>query len=135
MWWWERACPRFARRRGLPCSRGWTRSEAEAILRRTDRRAFTTHTVTDLKRILARLATIRSDGFAIAYQEVFHGDISVAAAITDAAGRPEGAINLASSTTRWTLAQARETFAPMVVAAAASASSKRGIHSGREPRS
>jgi len=127
--------PAFCSAPGLAMLARLEPDEAEAILRRTDRRAFTTHTVTDLKRILARLATIRSDGFAIAYQEIFHGDISVAAAITDAAGRPEGAINLASSTTRWTLAQARDNFAPMVVAAAASASSKRGIHSGKEPRS
>ena len=126
--------PAFCTAPGLAMLARLDPSEAEAILRRTDRRAFTAHTVTDLRRILTRLATIRSDGFAVAYQEVFHGDISVAAAVTDAAGRPEGAINLASSTTRWTLAQARETFAPMVVAAAASASSKRGIHSGREPK-
>jgi DNA-binding IclR family transcriptional regulator len=124
--------PAFCTAPGLAMLARLDSEEAEAILRRTDRRAFTTHTVTDLRRILTRLATIRSDGFAVAYQEVFHGDISVAAAITDAAGRPEGAINLASSTTRWTLAKAREKFAPMVVAAAAAASSNRGIRPGKE---
>ncbi|HXU57581.1 MAG TPA: IclR family transcriptional regulator [Verrucomicrobiae bacterium] len=124
--------PAFCTAPGLAMLARLDPEEAEAILRRTDRRAFTTHTVTDLRRILTRLATIRSDGFAVAYQEVFHGDISVAAAITDAAGRPEGAINLASSTTRWTLAKAREKFAPMVVAAAAAASSNRGIRPGKE---
>ena len=124
--------PAFCTAPGLAMLARLDPEEAEAILRRTDRRAFTTHTVTDLRRILTRLATIRSDGFAVAYQEVFHGDISVAAAITDAAGRPEGAINLASSTTRWTLAKAREKFAPLVVAAAAAASSNRGIRPGKE---
>lgn len=104
--------------------------EAEALVRQSDRRAFTPHTVTDLEQILRRLAAIRRDGFALAHQEVFHGDISVAAAVVDAAGRPEGAINLASSTMRWTLAEARKTYAPMVVAAAAAASSKRGVAGG-----
>jgi IclR family transcriptional regulator, pca regulon regulatory protein len=102
-------------------------AEAEAILRRSDRRAFTSHTVTDIGQILARLEAIRRDGFALAHQEVFHGDISVAAAVVDAAGRPEGAINLASSTTRWSLTEARKTYARMVVAAAAAISSKRGV--------
>ncbi|MEA2779880.1 MAG: IclR family transcriptional regulator, pca regulon regulatory protein [Rhodospirillaceae bacterium] len=119
--------PAFCTAPGLAMLARLDPGEAEAILRRSDRRAFTAHTVTDVRGILARLATIRSDGFAVACQEVFHGDISVAAPILDAAGRPEGAINLASSTARWTVAQARETYSPMVVAAAASASSKRGI--------
>jgi IclR family transcriptional regulator, pca regulon regulatory protein len=122
--------PAFCTAPGLAMLARLDSAEAEAILRRSQRRAFTAHTVTDIRRILARLAAIRSDGFALAHQEVFHGDISVAAAIVDAAGRPEGAINLASSTIRWTLAQARKTYAPMVVAAAASASSKRGIAAG-----
>jgi IclR family transcriptional regulator, pca regulon regulatory protein len=119
--------PAFCTAPGLAMLARLDPAEAETILRRSDRRAFTPHTVTDLRRILARLTKIRSEGFALAHQEIFHGDISVAAAILDAAGRPEGAINLAASTTRLTPAEARKTYAPMVVAAAASASSKREI--------
>jgi DNA-binding IclR family transcriptional regulator len=119
--------PAFCTAPGLAMLAQLAPGEAEAILRRSDLSAYTAHTVTDLRRILGRLETIRNDGFAVARQEVFLGDISVAAAILDADGRPEGAINLASSTARWTLGQARETYAPMVVAAAASASNRRTV--------
>lgn len=122
--------PAFCTAPGLAMLARLDPAEAEAILHRSDRRAFTPHTVTDIQQIVARLAGIRRDGFALAHQEVFHGDISVAAAIVDAAGRPEGAINLASSTMRWTPAEARKTYAPRVVAAAAAASSKRGVAGG-----
>jgi IclR family pca regulon transcriptional regulator len=119
--------PAFCTAPGLAMLAHLDPAEAEAALRRSDRRAFTAHTVTDLRKLAARLEIVRKDGFAIAEQQVFLGDLSVAAAILDGAGRPEGAINLASSTARWTTAQAREIYAPMVVAAAAAASGKRGV--------
>ena len=125
--------PAFCTAPGLAMLAQLDPGEAEVILRRSDRRAFTAHTVTDLRKLMARLATIRDDGFAIAEQQVFLGDISVAAAVVDADGKPEGAINLASSTARWTPAKVRQTYAPMVVAAAAAASSKRGIAAGEAP--
>jgi DNA-binding IclR family transcriptional regulator len=122
--------PAFCTAPGLAMLARLDAAEAEAILRRSERRAYTPHTVTNIRQILVRLAEIRRNGFALAHQEIFRDDISVAAAIVDAAGRPEGAINLASSTMRWTPAEARKTYAPLVVAAAAAASSNRGATGG-----
>ena len=71
---------------------------------------------------MARSSATRTEGFATAFDEYYHGDASVAAAVLDASGRPEGAVNVAVSLARFTRDQARERFAPIVVAAARSIS-------------
>lgn len=54
------------------------------------------------------------------------GDISVAAAITDHAGRPIGAINVSVPSTRWTVQRAHELLLPHVLLAATSISQTKG---------
>ncbi len=47
------------------------------------------------------------------------GEITVGAAVTNAAGRPIAAVHIAASTSDWTVEAFRERFAPLVIEAGA----------------
>ena len=53
--------------------------EARDILERSDRIAYTEVTETDLDALMGRLAEARRDGFAVAAEEYYIGDLSIAA--------------------------------------------------------
>ncbi|HET6520525.1 MAG TPA: IclR family transcriptional regulator C-terminal domain-containing protein, partial [Geminicoccaceae bacterium] len=84
------------------------------------------NTVTEAGAILERLARARRDGFALADQEVYVGDISVAAPVFDFSGRPVAAVNIAVPATRWTVADCLARLAPEVVATARAISREQG---------
>ncbi|MBS0560339.1 MAG: IclR family transcriptional regulator [Proteobacteria bacterium] len=92
--------------------------EAMAILERCDRRPITPNTVWELDKLREKLISAAAQGYATAFEEMHHGDLSVAAAIVDAEGRPVGAINIATLRSRMTPEAAREAYAPIVVDAA-----------------
>jgi IclR family pca regulon transcriptional regulator len=96
--------------------------EARAVLDRSDLRPFTPNTTYRLKDILKKLEVSAKRGFATAFEEYYHGDLSLAAAILDPKGRPVGAINIAVSRARFSPEEAEERFSPLVVAAAMSVS-------------
>lgn len=74
-----------------------------------------------LDALSAKLTKSMAQGYA-AFEEYFHGDLSVAAPILDARGAAYGAINIGVSRNRYTSEEAEEQFAPLVIAAAHSIS-------------
>ena len=98
-------------------------AEANAILERSTLRRFTPTTLHPLSAIQARIAEAREAGYAWANQEYYRGDLTIAAPILDEGGRPVAAINIAGTTSRSTLDDLREQFAPLLIAAARAASS------------
>ncbi|OCP15967.1 hypothetical protein BC361_04360 [Ensifer sp. LC54] len=72
-----------------------------------------------MKKKLKQSAT---KGYATAFEEYFHGDLSIAAPVLDANGTPYGAINIAVSRSRYTPEETEERFASLVTAAARSIS-------------
>ena len=98
-------------------------AEANAILERSTLRRFTPTTLHQLSAIQARIAEAREAGYAWANQEYYRGDLTIAAPILDEGGRPVAAINIAGTTSRSTLDDLREQFAPLLIAAARAASS------------
>ncbi len=105
-------------------------AEAAGLLDRSDLQAYTPHTTWRREDLLAKLERAAAVGYATAFEEYYHGDLSVAAAIIGSTGEPVGALNIAVSRARFTPQEAEEKFAPLVVAAAGSAS-----HGGRVPKS
>lgn len=99
--------------------------EAAAVLDRSDLRPFTAATTWDRKELMAKISRSADQGYATAFEEYFHGDLSFAAAIVDQNGYPTGAINIAVSSSRYTPRQAEAELAPLVVAAASSISHPR----------
>lgn len=103
--------------------------QAVDILRRSKRPRLTSFTKTEVDVIVDDLAAIRRDGFAIANQETFLGDISTAAPVFDGAGEVVGAVNIAVPTSRWSLEDVRRRLSPLIRTTAASISSANGARS------
>jgi len=91
------------------------RERALSIIEGAPREARTPHTVTDLDAILADLELTRQRGYAFSDQQAFVGDISIAAPVRDHRGEVVAAVNVALPTPRWSMDQAREAFAPVVM--------------------
>jgi PcaR/PcaU/PobR family beta-ketoadipate pathway transcriptional regulator len=102
------------------------REEAEAILGGSDLRALTAHTVTSRTALLALLDRVRRDGYALAEEQCFAGDISAAAPIFGPGGRPIAALNVSVPSPRWTGAEVRERLVPLIVETAARMSQRYG---------
>lgn len=92
--------------------------EAVAILERCERVQVTPSTVWRLKDLREKLRLTARRGYATAFEELHHGDLSVAAAIVDARGAPIGAINIATLRSRMTPEAAEAAYVPVVVDAA-----------------
>lgn len=74
--------------------------ELRALLAASDRQAHTRHTVTDVDALVARVAQARRQGWCIVNQELEEGLISMAAPITNAAGRTVAALNISGQANR-----------------------------------
>lgn len=92
--------------------------EAMAILDASDLRAHTPSTTckrADLREAIRRAA---AQGYAVAFEEFYLGDASIAAAVLDANGRPEAAVNIAVSCSRYSREEVAARFSSLVIAAA-----------------
>jgi DNA-binding IclR family transcriptional regulator len=96
--------------------------EARAILLASDRKPIMPSTVWQMEALLEKLAFTARRGFATAIEEIYFGDIAVAAAIRDGRGRPLGAINVAALRSRVTPEEMEQRYGPMVMEAAQSIS-------------
>ena len=85
------------------------------ILDRSDRTALTPHTITARRAIMDRLAKVRAAGYELADQEVYVGDISVAAPVLDFSGRAVAAVNIAVPSPRWSPARVERELAPFAI--------------------
>ncbi|MDQ4061507.1 MAG: IclR family transcriptional regulator [Pseudomonadota bacterium] len=110
--------PAFCTAPGMAILSRLPEAEALAILERSDRKPITPSTTWRMEDLAPKLRRSAEQGFATAFEEFYRGDGSIAAAIIDAHGRAEGAINVAVSLSRYSAEEATERFAPLVVAAA-----------------
>ena len=92
-------------------------AEAYDIIDRSDLRQHTPTTTWRRNDLRAKLRLSAKQGFATAFGEFYKGDLSVAAAILDENGRPEGAINVAVSFARYKQEEVAARFSPLVMAA------------------
>jgi DNA-binding IclR family transcriptional regulator len=94
------------------------RNEALAILKRCDLRPITQQTTWQLEALEKKLELTRSRGWATAFEEYYHDDLSIAAPLFDARGFPCAALTISVSRSRYTPEEAQQRFAPQAVAAA-----------------
>lgn len=99
------------------------RAEAQQILKRLDLRALTPMTLTDPKLILREIDAAREAGYAWTAQECYRGDLTIAAPVFGADGRPMASINISAPTSRWTLDELRGRFSSLLLETARAASS------------
>jgi IclR family pca regulon transcriptional regulator len=78
------------------------------LVRRTE------FTETDPAKLREILKQVKRQGYALADQEAFIGDISVAAPVMNGAGQVVAAVNIAVPFPRWSVAKAQRQLAPIV---------------------
>ena len=97
--------------------------EARALIEASDRVAHTTHTLTEVEAILATLRQARLQGFATNAEELFLGDMTIAAPVLGSQGRPVASVHVVAPTSRWTLEEAVRKLAPTLLLCARSLTS------------
>lgn len=101
----------------------------EEVLRRLKAsrpKALTKHTVTDLEALLTKIQQVRRQGWCLVNQELEEGLISLAAPITNRAGRFIAALNLSGQANRTNAKVAQETLLPALLQAAQTISRRLG---------
>ena len=117
-----RRVPTFCTSGGRAVLARLPRAQMLDVLQRSDRAKVTPKTTVALDRILRLVGQAQADGYALALEEVLLGEVALAAAVLDEAGRPIGAIHLAASLSDWTPEAFVRRFAPLVIDAAHAAS-------------
>ena len=93
-------------------------NEAMAIIDASDLKAHTPSTTWRRDALREKLRQSAAQGYATAFEEVYLGDASIAAVVVDHHGRPEGAVNIATSTSRFSHAEVVARFSSLVIATA-----------------
>lgn len=87
-------------------------------LNASQRQALTRHTVTALDALLGKIQQVRKQGWCLVNQELEEGLISVAAPITNRAGRTIAALNISGQANRTNARTAQEKFLPALLRSA-----------------
>ncbi len=114
--------PAFCTAPGIAILSRMSAPEAQDILKRSDLKPYTASTTWKMAALNRKMAEAATRGYATAFEEFYHGDLSIGSAVLDAQGRPLCAINIGVSRARYTPEEAEARFSPLVVAAAASVS-------------
>ena len=84
----------------------------------SDRQARTKHTVTEVDGLMTKVAQARRQGWCIVNQELEEGLISLAAPLTNRAGRMVAALNLSGQANRTSAKVAQDQLLPSLLASA-----------------
>lgn len=87
-------------------------AEALALLHESDMERHTEHTCTTVDGVQALLKTARRRGYAVNREELFLGDMTLAAAVIGGNGRPVAAVHIVTPTSRWSQQDAEEALVP-----------------------
>jgi len=110
--------PAYATAPGIAMLSRLPENEAMGIIDASDRRAHTPSTTWQREALREKLRQSAAQGYATAFEEVYIGDASIAAVVVDHQGRPEAAVNIATSTSRYSHEEVVSRFSSLVIAAA-----------------
>lgn len=96
--------------------------QARALLLAMPRPARTRATLTEVDALEQQLQRSRDHGYATNCEELFLGDMGLAAPVFNVSGRVIGAVHVAPPTSRWSMADAERQLGPLVIACARSIS-------------
>ncbi len=86
--------------------------EAASVLARSDRKAFTSRTLTDPEALMAELALVRRQGHATVEGETVSDALSVAVPIFDSTSRPVAAVYVYCPLSRWSRKTVKQNLLP-----------------------
>lgn len=107
--------PAFCTASGRAILSTMTDEEVSAILDRSNLVAYTEHTKTTRKAIMAEIQKARAQRFALTEQETTIGDLSIAAPVRRSDGSSTAAINLSVSAADWKAADVARKFGPIII--------------------
>lgn len=116
--------PAYCTSSGLAMLAALPPNEAENILDRSELVKYTRHTVIERDQLLARLDTIREQGYAHVEDEMYLGDIAIGVAITNSDKFPVGAINIGVARPQWKGETDKERISSLLIAAGRAISSR-----------
>ncbi len=90
-------------------------AQAQALLQQAPMPPRTRATLTTVDAVMVQLAQCQQTGYATNCEELFLGDMGIAAPVFNARGVVVGAIHLAPPTSRWNMADAQQALAPLVI--------------------
>lgn len=108
--------PAYCTAPGLALLSGLPRPEAVALLERSDRKAYTPQTIWQMPDLLRELDKAVAQGFVLIVEQIFYNDISVAVPIYGPDRRAVGAVSIGVNKLRCSAEDARERFAPLLIA-------------------
>jgi len=104
--------PMFCTAAGRAYMSALTDEEVKEILDASDLKRYTEWTETDPNRLAEIVAQSRRLGFAYNKEELFLGDMTLAAAVVNAHGQPIACVHVVAPTSRWTLEDAQKRLSP-----------------------
>ncbi len=107
------------------------REKAIEILEASDRRPFSPTTTWKMPDLIAKLDRAVELGYATAFEELFAGDLSIAAPVISSRGQCVGAVNISLSRARYEPKQLEENFAHMLMGAAHEISGLSGLRGAK----
>lgn len=110
--------PAYCTAPGLAILSGLPSGEAERILENSNRVAYTPHTVTEIPVLLGKIEEIRQHGYAVAQEQIYVNDISVAVPIFGPKQSAFAAVSIAVSKLSLSVDEAVEKFAPLLATVA-----------------
>lgn len=85
------------------------------VLERSTLQRHTQHTLTTVDDILSQIEATRTKGYAINVEELFLGDMTIAAPIVNGQGQPVASVHIVAPTSRWTLEEMERRLAPVLI--------------------
>ena len=86
-----------------------------AMLEASARAPRTPATLTEVETIFERVVACRTVGYACNEEELFLGDMGIAAPVVNSRGEAVGAVHVSPPASRWTMADAQKKLGPLVV--------------------
>ena len=112
--------PAYCSAAGVAMLSKMPRKEALNILDKSERRAVTPTTVFKKDELVKKLDLSAKRGYATAFEEYIHGDLSIASPVLNHAGVPVAAVGVSVSRARYSPEEIEPKFASQVVACALS---------------
>ena len=112
--------PAYCSAAGIAILSKLPREEALYILDNSDRRALTPTTVFKKEELVNKLEVSKKRGYATAFEEYVHGDLSIASPILNLSGVPVAAVGVSVSRARYSPDEIESRFASHVIACALS---------------
>lgn len=114
--------PAYCSAGGLAVLSTLSNPQIDAILAASDLRAYTSKTICDLDGIWDQIRLVRERGFALVQEQIYAGDISIAAPVVSPDGQVLAAVTLGASRFRYQEEALIQKYVPALAAAARSMS-------------